>query len=297
MSDGYDYPDADTIPPVKPQSKPHALSREQVEVRLRNLDEAEALVLLAHDADQHQALAQQAQEVERLEGVCLDRLKSGQRLADENILLRQSLAAMTTERDDWKRKAELLADDPDTRQCCDLRVQAEQQLAASQQKGGELEEIINKADYRHIMDQPDGGDPTVAEKAQYLVDRMAHADTQLATLQATLAAREARIEELESDDYYLLWLEAKDREFADHNYQCLLAEEREHAKALKERDAAVQDAGRLKEALSGCVASLSVYVNGGNPASPYKNGANPCYVLGSREALDQAQRALKGAHD
>lgn len=48
---------------------------------------------------QRQALAQQAQEIERLEGVCLDRLRSGQRLADENILLRQSLASMTAERD------------------------------------------------------------------------------------------------------------------------------------------------------------------------------------------------------
>lgn len=50
-------------------------------------------------------LVQQAQEIERLEGVCLDRLRSGQLLADENILLRQSIAAMTTERDEAVNRA------------------------------------------------------------------------------------------------------------------------------------------------------------------------------------------------
>ena len=63
-----------------------------------------------------------------------------------------------------------------------------QQLAASQARARELEEIINKADYRHIMDPPDGGDPTVVEKAQHLVDRLTHANHSIAHLQATLAS-------------------------------------------------------------------------------------------------------------
>lgn len=48
----------------------------------------------------------------------------------------------------------------------------------------------------------------------------------------------------------------------------------------------------LIEALEDAHASLHVYVEGGNPTSPYKNGMNPCYVMGSREILCAIQHLL-----
>ncbi len=54
---------------------------------------------------------------------------------------------------------------------------------------------------------------------------------------------------------------------------------------------------KIVEVLKKCRLSLEVYVNGGNPNSPYKDGKHFCYVLGSREALEQAKQALAKASE
>jgi len=46
------------------------------------------------------------------------------------------------------------------------------------------------------------------------------------------------------------------------------------------------------KALKNCAGKLQTYVDSGNPRSPYKNGINPFYVLGSKEALKDAEQAL-----
>ena len=53
----------------------------------------------------------------------------------------------------------------------------------------------------------------------------------------------------------------------------------------------------LEEALHQAVLALHVYVNGGNPNSPYKDGKHSCYVLGSKEALLKARKALSPESD
>lgn len=147
-------------------------------------------------------ITQQAQELERLEGVCLDRLVSGQKLADE-YLLRQ------------------------------------QQIAASQARCREMEQQRD--------DARSGKNAAVIE----LYRKLDAKDERLAQLQATLAAREARIRELEdwqnivlgsgTDQETVIRMAAN--EYTKTAVQCW----KEHTKKIEaERDAAAQEAGRLK---------------------------------------------------
>jgi hypothetical protein len=58
---------------------------------------------------------------------------------------------------------------------------------------------------------------------------------------------------------------------------------------------AVEAEAVLKETETVCleaIASLKVYVYGGNPNSPYRGGINPFYVMGSKESLDHLYALL-----
>lgn len=244
---------------AKHQPGPHALTREQVDEPDRKWSKENDL--LAGDpeampkliAAQRQALsqqaqaidalqaecrriecinAQQAQEMERLEGVCLDRLRSGQRLDDENILLRQSLAAMTAERDEavlqvlaLKREAWDLVGQRNTAQarCKDL----EEQWNAAATADADLDYVAENASLRascHAFDlQAQELQARVKELEEGLVESEKAAydiGGVIDHLKATLAERERQLQLANVDQ---LHTEAK-------------------------LNAAVQEAGRLQEA-------------------------------------------------
>lgn len=103
-----------------------------------------------------------------------------------------------------------------------------------------------------------------------------------ATLQATLAEREAQLESALAeqrvlDSKYVDERAAKctAQDEADQYYKCLQIEKYEHAAALTERDAARQDAARLREALYAIACKNE----------PFER----------EDMIDFAQRALKGA--
>ena len=232
---------------------PGALTREQVEEAIEGGD---AEMFLKHDAALRQALAQQAQEVERVKlelatikderalvartrcrkcgessdvtieyGRPLDsrdteiaklrqcwkeELRKRCSVQAEREELKQQLAAMTTERDEAR-----IALDSQTAKCQDYHVslkeydQLKKQLAASQARCRVLEKGF--ADQTALRERHEAGfKETIAQ------------------LHATLAAREAEVEQA----------------WDNYNIQKVAADTYE-----AERDAAVQKAGRLREVL------------------------------------------------
>lgn len=239
---------------------PGALTREQVEEAIEGGD---AEMFLKHDAALRQALAQQAQEVERVKlelatikderalvartrcrkcgessdvtieyGRPLDsrdteiaklrqcwkeELRKRCSVQAEREELKQQLAAMTTERDEWKdqwRKT----NDEFVRTAIKLS-QQNGELAASQARCRELEALVGTIrgclDIQPIRNVRDIG---VEEHSREIIGQ----------LQATLAAREAEIVELETR----------------RNETISMCEQ-----LRSERDAAVQELTRLNERL------------------------------------------------
>lgn len=256
---------------------PHALTMEQV-ITLESGGQGAVNVALRLC----QTLTQQAQEVERLKvdlqehrTICR---KATQAIIDaigsdgpENIdhavdRLIAKLATMMAERDEQgKLKADLYERFLEAQK---QLITQDIQLEASQARVRELEAIINKADYRHIMDPPDGGDPTLTEKAQYLVDRISHANTQLAALQATLAAREAKYQKTISESIDQIDLQCDefnrikaitDNEEIKGICDRAVRDIGQRVPVIQQRDAAVQDAARLREALEALWRMTEIY--------------------------------------
>lgn len=141
------------ICPVGPKSicqcpKPtrHALTREQVESICRFLVEehlsTEAATMLAHDAAQRQALAQQAQRITEWEDQW--RKTNAQYEASAKAVTRQAqeLAQRTTERDDAERREQQWEQDyaTDLRACQRERQQADTALADTTRRLAESEQ-------------------------------------------------------------------------------------------------------------------------------------------------------------
>lgn len=117
---------------------------------------------------------------------------------------------------------------PDTDDClhfvCANQERLKQQLAASEKRVKELEE------WRTIVIGSGNDQETIIRMAasEYTKTAVQCWKVKVDQLQATVTAQQARIAKLETDDYYLLWMEALDRETAQQ-----------------------EEIGRLREALKG----------------------------------------------
>lgn len=100
-----------------------------------------------------------------------------------------------------------------------------------------------------------------------------HAPKVLSDHEHALAEKDAEIARLPTREW-------------EHSLQMAL---REKNRQLVEQ---ARELERLRGALGKVMTVLPVYVNGGNPNSPYKEGINPFYVMGSKEVLDVVQAAL-----
>ena len=83
------------------------------------------------------------------------------------------------------------------------------------------------------------------------------------------------------------------RVFEDSYTQTDYKNARKHlAQAIHDAQPASSVNAEVVKALKNCAGKLQTYVESGNPRSPYKDGINPFYVLGSKEALKDAEQAL-----
>lgn len=267
MSDAYDYPDADAIPPVKPNAT-HALTREQVEAGMftrEQLDKALALIfhkgtpamqevvmeVLAHDGALRQALAQQAQEVERLNKLIKERSYRDE--ANATVQL-QLLADKAKRIDDLK-----------------------QQLAAMRAERDAYKAVLQGAEYEQV-DRIGALPVEVARQlGEAAAQRTKEIIVDLATLQATLAEREGEVNQLNNVLRQAGWGQGE-IDSAAYTFDKMAEANRT---LVKERDTARQDATRLRDGLDMAAKELHKQL---------------C-VLDTEHhtACEQVQRALKGA--
>lgn len=254
------FSDRECGPCTCQQPQPHALTREQVQDLLIVGDvpysNAHQLVR-SHDAAQRLTIEQQAQEIERL-----------QRSYDADMKhWTAQLAAMKAERDEWKRKAELVTNDPDYQQCCQVREQAQARVR-------ELEERL----YRYSHWTPEHTiEEWLADRQRIVEAKQAEADAQL---QAALAAMKAERDEIASRWKHEFELRCKvEEELESHAWSISPAMAQAKIDELNAKlTASEQEAGRLRDILDAILA-----------ADERGQG------LPFQEAMQEAQRALKGA--
>lgn len=198
---------------------PRALTREQVEKDFL-IQEIARLEAENDPAALRFTITRLEREIESLmtcqcEG-CDDKLEEAAFCFPCMSKLQQQLATMTTERDGLREQMNAIAHTRTFEQSCQIIADLKQQLAVSQARCREMEQVEKQREEAGWVSR------------SYMDEALALKDKQLAQLQATLAAREARIAEMEA-------LQTK----LSHEW----------SKMRDERDAAVQEAARLREAV------------------------------------------------